>query len=57
MPIDREGNAYREGRHAWADGKLLSDKPAHFLLGEWEAGWHDAMAGAVRALAKPAAKA
>ena len=51
MPIDRNSGPYREGQLAFYEGLLLSDKPVHFVLQEWEAGWHDAHAELTRKIA------
>jgi ribosome modulation factor len=53
MPIDRQHSQdYQDGKKAWRDGRDLADKPTLMLRNEWEAGWHDAMAEAVRGLLK-----
>jgi ribosome modulation factor len=53
MPIDRQHSRdYQEGAQAFNTGLDIADKPAMMLRGEWEAGWHDAMAKVVRELAK-----
>jgi len=50
MPVDKQSPAYREGYQAFRDGVYIADKPMHFVLQEWEAGWLDAMADMVRQL-------
>ncbi len=55
MPIDTtHSKDYADGKAAFERGLNLSDKPAHLLRSEWDAGWHDALAVVVRALLKAA---
>jgi hypothetical protein len=51
MPIDKNSNTYKEGQEAFHEGLLISDKPVHFVLQEWEAGWHDAHVELTRRIA------
>jgi len=51
MPIDTaHSKDYADGKAAFDRGLNLSDKPAHYLRSEWDAGWLDALAAAVRGL-------
>ncbi len=47
MPTDPNDPYYKEGKRAYAEGMRLCDAP-HELTRNWEIGWLDALAEAVR---------
>jgi hypothetical protein len=50
MPIDKLSEVYLEGKRAFQNGEKLADKPGHLFLNEYDVGFADAMADAVRKL-------
>ena len=52
--MDKNSISYRAGYDAFKSGMALADRPGEILMdwSAWQTGWLDAMAEAVRTLAK-----
>jgi len=50
--MNKDGIYYKAGEQAFMEGKALADKPHQYLTSEWDTGFLDAMAKAVRELIK-----